>query len=434
MSGTNASITKMEAEHAALLKELQAGEAEMRAGPISQKRGEELEEKAKRAEELQQHINQYRRIANLAKQGREVEHPTMPADRKAERAKKRIITTPGHLFVLSDQFKGYLESKKQGWSASVDVRTLRDGRVELVGEAAEEFEAKAFDPTTLPVVGTDAIIPQQRDPDVIRYEEPEILNLRSVLDSSGTTSDTIRFVRYTYTRGAASQDGKGALKNFGKISFDVATTPVETIAVLSKVTEQDVDDAPRMISIINGEMRLDVKVEEDRQIAWGNGTDGNLLGLFDPSVGISEFSRAQQDDTLIDTIRRMRTDLRKRRVMPSFVAVDPIDWEQIELEKGTDDRYVWGLISTLRGPQIWSLRVVETDAMTNPDTGERRVLMGDGTRGATVFDRHDVRLAVGYVDDDFARNLRTLRAEERIALAIKRPFAFTYAQTALPGS
>lgn len=103
MSGTNASITKMEAEHAALLKELQAGEAEMRAGPISQKRGEELEEKAKRAEELQQHINQYRRIANLAKQGREVEHPTMPADRKAERAKKRIITTPGHLFVLSDQ-------------------------------------------------------------------------------------------------------------------------------------------------------------------------------------------------------------------------------------------------------------------------------------------------------------------------------------------
>jgi hypothetical protein len=40
-----------------------------------------------------------------------------------------------------------------------------------------------------------------------------------------------------------------------------------------------------------------------------------------------------------------------------------------------------------------------------------------------------VRLAIGFVDDDFARNLRTLRAEERVALAVKRPWAFTYATT-----
>lgn len=87
------------------------------------------------------------------------------------------------------------------------------------------------------------------------------------------------------------------------------------------------------------------------------------------------------------------------------------------------------MITDLRGPRIWSLRVVESDAMTNETTGERRVLVGDGVRGATVYDRHDVRLAVGYVDDDFARNLRTLRAEERIALALKRDWAFEYSVT-----
>jgi hypothetical protein len=68
--------------------------------------------------------------------------------------------------------------------------------------------------------------------------------------------------------------------------------------------------------------------------------------------------------------------------------------------------------------------------MTHPTTGERRLLVGDGIRGATVYDRHDVRLAVGYVDDDFARNLRTLRAEERLALAVKRAGAFKSAVTA----
>jgi HK97 family phage major capsid protein len=117
-------------------------------------------------------------------------------------------------------------------------------------------------------------------------------------------------------------------------------------------------------------------------------------------------------------------------VQPTFVAIDPVDWEEVELAKGTDTHYLWGLISDLRGPRIWSLRVVESDAMTHLATEERRVLMGDGVRGATVYDRQQVQLAVGYVDDDFARNLRTLRGEERLALAIKRPWSFEYFVTA----
>ena len=102
----------------------------------------------------------------------------------------------------------------------------------------------------------------------------------------------------------------------------------------------------------------------------------------------------------------------------------------VPLHGDTDLRYIFGLVETLRGPRIWSLNVVESDGMTHPTTGERRILMGDGIRGATVYDRHQVRLAIGFVDDDFARNLRTLRAEERLALAVKRAFAFSYVTTA----
>ena len=159
-----------------------------------------------------------------------------------------------------------------------------------------------------------------------------------------------------------------------------------------------------------------------------------MLGLFAAANGIPEFDRAETGDTTIDTIRKMRTDLRKRRVTPSFVAIDPVDWEEVELTKGTDTHYIWGLITDLRGPRIWSMRVVESDAMTNIETGERRILLGDGVRGATLYDRNQVQLAVGFVDDDFARNLRTLRAEERLALAVKRAFAFEYVVTAEAGS
>lgn len=427
-SKSTANIRQMEADFKALAKELEIGEAEMRAGPITQKRGEELEGMAQEMETLQKHLDQYHRVAGIVKDARRVDNVTLPEDSKSARPKE-IMTTPGHLFVASEGFRQYRAMGKQGWSAKVDVESLKAGRVRLRGEAAEAFEVKAFDAATLSDLGTDAIIPIQRDPEIVRFEEPEFLTIRDVLGSMPVTSDTVRFTRHTATdRAAASQASRGGLKNYLKVTTASETVSIETIAVLSKVTEQDIDDAPRLIALINGEMRLDVKVEEEFQLLWGSGEDGELEGLYEQ--GVEEFDRAATGDTLIDTIRRMRTDLRKRRLQPNFVAIDPLDWEEIELEKGSDNRYVWGLVTDLRGPRIWSLRVVESDAMEHPDTGERRILMGDGVRGATVYDRHDVRLAVGFVDDDFARNLRTLRAEERLALGVKRPWAFTYATTA----
>ena len=423
-----ANIRKMEADLKALARELEQGQVEMAAGPIAQERGEELEEKAHEMEELQSHIDRYNRIAGITKAARTVDKVTMPGDDE-DHSRRALYTTPGHLFVSSNELKNYMSQGKQGWSAKVNIGKRFGKKLLLRGEAAKAFEAKAYDAANLPVLGDDAIIPYDRDPEIVRFEEPEILTIRDVLNATPTTSDAIRFVKHTVTTRGAATVARGNAKPYLKVEFEPDTVSVETIAVLSKITEQDVDDAPRLIGYINGEMTLDVRVEEERQITWGSGVN-ELLGLFAPANAIPEFNRAGVGDTIIDTIRRMRTDLRKKRVSPNFVAIDPVDWEEVELSKGTTDQYLWGLITDLRGPRIWSLRVVESDAMTNPETNERRLLLGDGVRGATIYDRHQVQLAVGYVDDDFARNLRTLRAEERLALAVKRAFAFEYSVTA----
>jgi HK97 family phage major capsid protein len=428
-----AKIREMEANLKSLAKELETGQSEMAAGPISAERGEELEQKAHEMEELQDHIDRYNKIAGIVSSSKQVDKVTLPGEDGTNT--KTIYTTPGHLFIASKSFDHYRQQGKQGWSAKVDIGRRFGKKVRMTGEAAAEFERKAFDPSTLSDLGTDAVIYVDRDPEIVRYQEPEILTIRDVLNVVPTQSDAIKFVRHTATtRGAATQATRGGLKNYLKLAFEADTVSVETIAVLSKVTEQDVDDAPRLVGYINGEMTLDVRVEEERQLTWGDGSNGSLKGLFNVDQGMDEFDRAAAGDTVIDTIRKMRTDLRKRRVSPNFVAIDPLDWEEIELAKGTTEQYIWGLVTDLRGPRIWSLRVVESDAMTNLVTGERRVLVGDGVRGATLYDRSQIQLAIGYVDDDFARNLRTLRAEERLALAVKRPFAFEYAVTAEAGS
>jgi HK97 family phage major capsid protein len=431
-SGTDpkkpAKIREMEASLKSLAKELETGQSEMAAGVISQERGEELEEKAKEMEELQEHLDRYNKIAGVVRSAREVKDVTLPSDNESI-SRKRLFTTPGHIFIGSKEFKAF-QSVQSGWSSKVEVPGRLGKNVLLVGKEAADFEAKAFDAANLAVLGTDSIIPYDRDPELVRYQEPEWLTIRDMLNVVPTTSDTVKFVKYTTThRAAAPQSSRGGLKAFIKLSTELVSTPIETIAVLAKVTEQDIEDAPRLVGLINGEMTLDVKVEEERQLTWGDGSGGSIKGLFHQDTPIPEFNRADAGDSLIDTIRKMRTDLRKAHVVPNFVAIDPTDWESVELAKGTTNYYIWGLVSDMRGPRIWSLQVVESDAMTNLETGERRVLMGDGKRGATIYDRAGIQLAVGFMDDDFGRNLRTMRCEERLGLGVKRSFAFEYLVT-----
>jgi HK97 family phage major capsid protein len=75
------------------------------------------------------------------------------------------------------------------------------------------------------------------------------------------------------------------------------------------------------------------------------------------------------------------------------------------------------------GPRIWSMRVVQGVGTKKVGANTRNVLIGD-TTGATLYDREQANIAVGWVDDNFARNLRTIRAEERVVLAIEAPAAF----------
>jgi HK97 family phage major capsid protein len=55
-----------------------------------------------------------------------------------------------------------------------------------------------------------------------------------------------------------------------------------------------------------------------------------------------------------------------------------------------------------------------------------KFLTGAFRMGAQVFDRWDARVETGYVNDDFTKNLVTILAEERLALAVYRPEAFIY--------
>jgi HK97 family phage major capsid protein len=123
--------------------------------------------------------------------------------------------------------------------------------------------------------------------------------------------------------------------------------------------------------------------------------------------------------TRIDTIRLGILQASLAEYPPSFIVLHPTDWARIETAKDTLGRYIIGDPGTLKPPSLWGLPIVATQAMTITE-----FLVGT-SMAAQVFDRQQPTVEISTEHNvNFTTNMVTIRAEERLTLAIYRPEAF----------
>lgn len=100
--------------------------------------------------------------------------------------------------------------------------------------------------------------------------------------------------------------------------------------------------------------------------------------------------------------------------------LNPTDWAKLELTKDGEGRYIIGNAQGATAPTLWNLPVVQTQAMA-----VNEFLTGAFNLAAQIFDRQDVEVLLSSEnEDDFVKNMLTIRVEERLALAVYRPEAF----------
>lgn len=101
------------------------------------------------------------------------------------------------------------------------------------------------------------------------------------------------------------------------------------------------------------------------------------------------------------------------------LVLHPTRWAKIELTKDGEQRYIFANVIQMAGPQLWGRPVIATQAMD-----EDEFLAGAFKMAAKIWDRMDVEVLISSEDrDNFVKNMLTVRAEERLALAVKRPAA-----------
>ena len=247
------------------------------------------------------------------------------------------------------------------------------------------------------------------------------LTIRQVLPSISVSGNMVNALREASWTNSANFIAQATAKPESDITFEQYNVPIETVAHWIKISNQLLADAPAVVSYIEGRLRDGLAQKIDAQLLNGNGTAPQLSGLTDSGNFVAY--TPSSDDLLVDAINRAKYQLWATGNMPDTVIVNPADWGAMERvrEGATSGQYLYGAPGMAAGMNPFGLRVVLSNNML-----AGKFLVGALRSSTVVYNRSGAVVEMGFVGNDFTSNLITIRAEERLGLAVERPSGLRY--------
>lgn len=263
------------------------------------------------------------------------------------------------------------------------------------------------------------------------------LSIADLLLSGQATTNSLRYVvEGTATSGAAGVAEAGT-KPQSTLGLTTTDEPVKKIATVLKVSDEMLEDAAQVSSYINGRLSLFVRIEEERQLLVGAGTN-ELVGIK-PSGNtraINIYAGGTVDSEAVQLFKAINGQRGSALLEPDFVVMNPTDYQAIRLDTDSNGQFYGG--GPFQGPYgtgqnvqasgqvtgaldyLWQKPVVVSSVI-----GAGTALVGTSS-AAQVWRRGGVTVeATNSNESDFITNLVAIRAEQRLALAVYRPGAFT---------
>lgn len=262
-----------------------------------------------------------------------------------------------------------------------------------------------------------SLIVPQRDTEIIGMPKRQ-MTIRQLLSVGRTSSNSIEYARQVTRVNNAAVVAENTLKAESDYTWEPRDAPVRTIAHWVPVSRNAMDDIPQLQGEIDGELRYGLEFVEETEVLKGDGTGQHIHGLVPQATAFAP-AFAPSDETDIDTLRLALLQASLAEYPADGLVLHPTRWAKIELTKDGEQRYIFANVIQMAGPQLWGRPVIGTQAMD-----EDEFLAGAFRMAAKIYDRMDVEVLISSEDrDNFVKNMLTVRAEERLALAVKRPAA-----------
>ena len=298
-------------------------------------------------------------------------------------------------------------------------------------KGTQSIQVKAI--TSAPNSAGALITPDvQRTPTMLPHRP---MTVRQLLQPGRTAAQVVYFTRQTGFTNNAALVAEGAQKPQSDITFASATANVRTIAHWIPVSRQAFDDAPGMESLIDGELRYGLDYVEEQQLLFGDGTGENLLGLVPQATPFlapfTPIARPASDNAKVDTLLQAITQAEVALLPATGIVLNTIDWAEIISSKDSTGAYLGnGPFGSAQPRTLWDLPTAVSPAMPRG-----KFLVGSLGTAAQIFDRLDAEVVISSEDrDNFIKNMLTVRAEKRLALAVKRSQGIVYGSFPVPAA
>lgn len=248
------------------------------------------------------------------------------------------------------------------------------------------------------------------------------LTVRDLLAPGDTESNAVAYLRELLFTNNAAPVAENTTKPYSEITFEEVLSGVKTVAHLMKIAKQTLDDLPQLRSIINGRLLNGLKRVEDTQLLFGSGVGNNLHGIYTQATAFANPSTKTTPSNSLDVMRLAMLQVTLAELSATGHVMHDIDWTDIELIKDANTKgYLFSNPFGTLEARLWGLPV----AQTNQAGMLGNFLTGSFADAAQIFDREDANVVVSTENaDDFEKNMVSIRAEERLALAVYRPQAF----------
>jgi HK97 family phage major capsid protein len=329
--------------------------------------------------------------------------------------------------------------------ALLEMRNDSEGTASPVRFEVPLRAAISNDPASAGQIAVSQSVPGIYGPGVIP------LTLRDVLPKLPARGNAVEYLREMAGADieAGVQSEELTLKKESSLEFEAIEAPVIGLSHQIKASKQILADVIGLQNHIGARLLHGLGEKDEAQMLYGSGVGENLQGFMPlapraPLYGYSmnphvtnvawtppgsTVAISVKNYTSIDAVRLAKLAVQLSGFEPTAVCLSPFDIAQMELEKVDVDAYLMQVPGVGQiGPglngkilTLWQLPVVVCHSLQAGD-----FLIGDFIRGATIFQREQATLELGYSveEGDFTRNALRLKAEERLALAIYAPAAF----------
>lgn len=252
------------------------------------------------------------------------------------------------------------------------------------------------------------------------------LGYLDILPTLTTTSDLVEYVvQDTRTNAAATvaeataATGASGLKPESALAFSLKQAPVETIATWIPMTTRILNDAPLLRSAVDDELLYMLREELEEQAIVGTGTPPQLQGINT----LATIPTAAAGTDPIGAIFNAAMQVQIQGGVPATAAVlTAASWMALRLARensatGSLGGYIMGP-PNMPGP----MSVFGLDLALSTVVPATVAFVGNFTPTTiALVQREGGSIETGWINDQFVRNLLTLRAELRAVQVIRRP-------------